>query len=122
MQRAGLYGTQEAFTTECQALNIPIQHISSSEQQANSNGGTTLVSENTIHVLLNAFDNAYQDAFFEVRQYFIYPQFDYQGMLYYCHQHIIIVYFKWFLFLYSIGMTKMRYRIFTMMLQRDTQK
>ena len=67
LSRAGLYRTHEAFKSECEDLNIPIQNISSTEQKDSSTSRAPLVSENTVHQLLNAFDEADQDLFFKAR-------------------------------------------------------
>ena len=66
LHRSGLYRTHEAFKSECEDLDIPIQQISSMENVAVPGRRATLISENTVQELLKAFDDAKQDLFFKV--------------------------------------------------------
>ena len=66
LHRAGLYRTHEAFKSECEDLDIPIQQISSTESAGAPSRRAILISESTVHELLKAFDDANQDLFFKV--------------------------------------------------------
>ena len=64
--RAGLHQTHRAFKSECSALSIPIQTVSSTDETERLEDKKPLVSEATIHHLLNAFDETDSDLFFKV--------------------------------------------------------
>ena len=115
--RAGLHQTHKAFKSECSALSIPIQAVSSTDETERLEDKKPLVSEATIHHLLNAFDDADLDLFFKVIYDVIYRTRSNSKKVKKLITHSISV-----LHFYSFGITKTMFPISTMMSQRSMQK